>query len=145
MRRIASLPLLLAALSLSPLVLVAHSAPEPSHSETLLSTSTAWNGDTYTAYPSGAPQLSVLRITVAPHGQLPWHLHPVPNAAYIVSGQITVEQQNRPSKLFTAGQVIPETVNVVHRGTAGDEPAVLVVFYAGAQGIPLATRMPAAN
>jgi quercetin dioxygenase-like cupin family protein len=70
---------------------------------------------------------------------LPWHSHPIPNAAYVVSGELTVEKQSTgEKKVLTAGQVLPELVGQVHRGTAGDEPVVLIVFYAGTKGTPLA-------
>jgi len=106
--------------------------------EVLSSGSTSWDGTPYTAYPAGAPALSVLKITIAPHATLPWHSHPIPNAAYVVSGELTVEKQsNGEKKVLTAGQVLPELVGQVHRGTAGDEPVVLIVFYAGTKGTPL--------
>ena len=106
--------------------------------EVLSSGSTSWDGTPYTAYPAGAPELSVLKITIAPHATLPWHSHPIPNAAYVVSGELTVEKQSTgEKKVLTAGQVLPELVGQIHRGTAGDEPVVLIVFYAGAKGTPL--------
>jgi quercetin dioxygenase-like cupin family protein len=107
-------------------------------SETLLHSSSAWNGAPYEAYSKGAPELSVLRITIPPHSKMKWHTHPMPNAAYVVSGEITVEEPSGNSKRhFTAGQVVPETVNTLHRGVTGDQPVVLIVFYAGVKGMPL--------
>jgi quercetin dioxygenase-like cupin family protein len=108
-------------------------------SETLLRSSSAWDGTPYEAYSKGAPELSVLRITIPPHSKLKWHTHPMPNAAYIESGEITVEEPSGDKKRhFVAGQVVPETVNTLHRGVAGDQPVVLIVFYAGVKGMPLA-------
>lgn len=40
---------------------------------------------------------------------------------------------------FVAGQVVPETVNTLHRGVTGDRPVVLIVFYAGVKGMRLAS------
>jgi quercetin dioxygenase-like cupin family protein len=72
-----------------------------------------------------------------------WHTHPMPNAAYIVSGEITVEEPGGKEKQhFVAGQVVPETVATVHRGVTGDQPVVLIVFYAGVKGMPLAELKP---
>jgi quercetin dioxygenase-like cupin family protein len=121
-------------------VSTAHADSSPSiQKEVLSSGSTSWDGTLYTAYPAGAPELSVLKITIAPHATLPWHSHPIPNAAYVVSGELTVEKQSTgEKKVLTAGQVLPELVGQVHRGTAGDEPVVLIVFYAGTKGTPLA-------
>jgi quercetin dioxygenase-like cupin family protein len=104
-----------------------------------LQTSAAWNGAPYQAYSKGTPELSILKITIAPHSELKWHTHPMPNAAYILSGEITVEQPGGTTKRhFVAGQAVPETVNTLHRGTTGDQPVVLIVFYAGVKGMPLA-------
>jgi len=112
-------------------------------SENLLTTTTSWDGTPYTAYPSGQPQLSILKITIPAHSQLKWHTHPIPNAAYIVSGELTVEEKDGGKKQhFTAGQVVPETINTVHRGVTGDTPVVLIVFYAGAKGVPLTQVQP---
>src|SRR4051812_49206728 len=106
--------------------------PPDVKSGVLLRTSSAWNNASYQAYPKGTPELSVLRITIPADSQLKWHTHPMPNAAYIVSGEITVEEPSGGgSQHFVAGQVVPETVNTLHRGVTGDKPVVLIVFYAG--------------
>jgi quercetin dioxygenase-like cupin family protein len=108
--------------------------------ETLLSATSTWDNSPYAAYPTGSPQITVCRITIAPHGELAWHQHPMPSAAYIVSGEITVEDQGGKQHHFTAGEVIPETVNALHRGIVGDQPAIFIVFYAGVKDMPLAQR-----
>jgi quercetin dioxygenase-like cupin family protein len=115
---------------------------EPSglQAEVLLSATSSWDGAPYPSYPSGVPQLTVRKITIPAHGELEWHAHPMPSAAYVVSGEITVvAQSNGKRQHFSAGQVIPETVNSGHRGFVGDTPAVFIVFYAGATGLPLST------
>ncbi len=104
---------------------------------TLLRTSAAWDDARYRGYPEGIPELTVMRITVPARGELPWHVHPMPNAAYVVSGEITVEDQRGRRRHFSAGEVIPETVGSKHRGIVGDKPAVFIVFYAGVQNMPL--------
>ena len=107
-------------------------------SETLLRTSTSWDDEPYESYPSSQRELSVLKITLAPHTQLEWHSHPMPSAAYIVAGELTVERKKDGQKRrFTAGQAVSETVDICHRGVAGSEPVVLIVFYAGSAGMPL--------
>lgn len=107
--------------------------------ETLSRSGASWDGTPYVAYPAAAPELTVVKLTIAPHTELPWHTHPMPNAAYILAGEITVEEkQSGAKKVLTQGQVIPEMVNRLHRGRTGDAPVVLIVFYAGAKGMPLA-------
>jgi quercetin dioxygenase-like cupin family protein len=106
--------------------------------QTLLQTSSSWDGVGYAGYPDGKPQLSVLRITIPPQTALAWHTHPMPNAAYVLSGEIRVEKKDGGEvKRVREGEVLAEMVNAEHRGITGDKPAVLIVFYAGAEGLPL--------
>jgi len=121
--------------SASPVSSVAASGIQ---AETLLKADSSWDGVAYTAYPQGRPELTVVRLTIPPHTTLPWHTHPMPNAAYVVSGEIMVEKQaDGKTRTLGAGQVLAEMVGTPHRGTTGDEPAVLMVFYAGVSGMPL--------
>ena len=63
----------------------------------------------------------------------------MPSAAYIVAGELTFERKRYGKKQrFTAGQAVSETVDTFRRGVAGSEPLVLIVFYAGSAGMPLA-------
>src|SRR5215467_15191896 len=111
-------------------------------SEILLHTGSSWDGEPYKSYRSGQPELTILKITLAPHTELEWHSHPIPNAAYLVSGELTLERKEDGKKQhFAAGQAVSETVNTFHRGIAGNEPVVLIVFYAGSPGVPI-TQYP---
>ena len=48
---------------------------------------------------------------------------------------LVVEKQNGQKITIRAGDVLPELVNVTHRGlNPADEPAVILVFYAGVAG-----------
>ena len=107
-------------------------------SRILLRSSSSWDGEPYRSYTSGQPELSILRITLAPHTRLEWHCHPMPSAAYIVAGELTLERRRDGKKQrFTAGQAVSETVDTFHRGVTGSEPVVLIVFYAGSAGMHL--------
>ena len=106
--------------------------------ETLLRATASWNNIPYQAYPAGVPEIAVLKITIPAKCVLRWHEHPMPTAAYVLSGEITVEEPDGKMQHFAAGQVIPEPVNTVHRGTVGDTDAVFIVFYAGVKEMPLA-------
>jgi quercetin dioxygenase-like cupin family protein len=119
---------------------VATQQRSPVKVETLLKTDAAWDGARYSAYPGGQPQITVLKIEVPAHSALPWHMHPMPNAGYVQSGEITVEKPDGERQTVHAGQVLPETVNSVHRGMTGDRPVTLIVFYAGAAGMPLSQK-----
>lgn len=61
----------------------------------------------------------------------------MPSFAYVLSGEITVEDGKDNRRRFTAGEVMPETVHTAHRGMVGDAPATFIVFYAGTKGMPL--------
>lgn len=107
--------------------------------EQLMQTSQSWDGSAYQRYPDGPPELTVLRITIPPKTALPWHTHPMPNAAYVVSGELLVEKRDGgATRQLVAGDVLPEMVGSVHRGVTGDKGVVLIVFYAGTKGMKLA-------
>lgn len=110
----------------------------PIQVETLLKTTRSWDGVAYERYPEGTPELSVLKITIRPRTSLAWHTHAMPNAAYVVSGEIRVEKRDGSLvKRISEGDVLAEMVNTIHRGITGDKQVVLIVFYAGAEGLPL--------
>jgi quercetin dioxygenase-like cupin family protein len=110
--------------------------------EVLLQADHSWNGVPYTQYPNGRPELTMLKLTLAPHSVLPWHTHPFPNAGYVLSGTLTVHDKvSGKTKVFHQGEAFAETVNDVHRGETGDEPVVLLVTYSGTPGTP--TSIPA--
>jgi quercetin dioxygenase-like cupin family protein len=141
--RIATLPLLLAAASFTSLL--AQNAPlkvQPGQREVLLQTDKSWNGKPYTHYPAGQVQLTTLKVTLAPHTALPWHTHPFPNVVYVLSGTLTLHDKASGKTLVVhQGEAVGESVDDVHRGEAGDQPAVLIITYAGVPGVP--TSIPA--
>jgi quercetin dioxygenase-like cupin family protein len=60
-------------------------------SDTVLRATASWDGVRYERYPSGQPELTVLKITIPPHTELSWHQHGMPSVAYVLSGELTVE------------------------------------------------------
>jgi quercetin dioxygenase-like cupin family protein len=119
----------------------AEGASPPSHItiETLVLSTSSWDGAPYEAYPSGQPQITVLKFMIAPRTVMTWHFHPVPSAGYVLAGELTIEKRGT-KKHFVAGQVVTETVRTIHRGVTGSEPVVLIVFYPAAPG--LSVSMP---
>ena len=112
------------------------------HRDILLETTQSWNGQPYLHYPSGQPQLTTIKVTLAPHTALPWHTHPFPNSVYVLSGTLTLRNRDDGKTLVVRqGQAVGESVDVVHRGESGDEPTVLLITYAGTAGVP--TSVPA--
>jgi len=104
----------------------------------LLQTSSSWDGTPYIRYPESAPELSLLKLKIPANTELDWHTHPIPNAAYILEGELTVESKDHGKiQRFKQGDALAEMVNITHRGKTGNKPVELIVFYAGSQGIPL--------
>jgi quercetin dioxygenase-like cupin family protein len=110
--------------------------------EMLLQTTQSWNGKPYTHYPTGQPQLTTIKLTIAPHTALPWHTHPFPNVVYVLSGTLTLQDKSSgKTQVVHQGQAVGESVDDIHRGESGDEPTVLLITYAGTPGVP--TSIPA--
>lgn len=111
----------------------------PIDSRILSQTSRSWDGTPYTAYPTGVPELTVRKVVMAPGARFDWHYHPMPAAGYVLAGELIVEAlEGGKTITLTAGQVLPEMNNIVHRGTSGATTTELIVFYAGTPGMPLA-------
>lgn len=114
-----------------------------SSSTLLLKATSSWNDVRYERYPEGQPELTTVLMTIPPNSKLHWHKHVMPNTAYIVSGQLTVEERATGRKAtYNAGQAFAESVNNVHRGITGSEPTVVIVTYAGSQDQPLSVQVP---
>ena len=104
----------------------------------LVKTSSSWDGNTLPAYPKGEPEITILKITVPPDTQLPMHEHPVINAGVLIKGELTVITEDNKTLHMRAGDAIVEVVNTWHFGkNEGDEPAEILVFYAGVKGTPI--------
>jgi quercetin dioxygenase-like cupin family protein len=119
------------------------SNPEAAVSTVLLKTDRSWDSVEYDSYPAGQPELTVLKFVIPPNTILPWHTHPMPNAAYVISGKLNLESEDgRHHVTLHAGDVLPEMVGTVHRGWTSDTPVELIVFYAGAKGMPTSVQTP---
>ncbi len=121
------------------------SADQPAsvQSSVLLKSESSWEGTAYGAYPTGTPELSVLKITIPANTTLAWHKHPMPNAAYVLSGELTVETQDgKQRKVLGQGDALAEMVERHHRGTSGATPTELIVFYAGSKDMPPSIAVP---
>ena len=112
---------------------------------TLVKAGEAWNGTQLPAYPKGEPEITVLHITIPPGVQLPMHTHPVINAGMLIRGQLLVTSKEGARLQLKAGEGLIEMVNQPHYGTNnGNEPAEIVVVYAGEKGKPITVLEPAA-
>lgn len=113
---------------------------EPAKTEvvTLAETTKSWNGSELPEYMEGQPKVTILRITIPPKTELAMHEHPVINAGVLIKGELTVITENNKILHMKAGDPIVEVVNTWHYGkNEGDEPAEIIVFYAGVEGVPI--------
>ena len=80
-------------------------------------------------------KMKVLRINIPSGVTLPWHYHPVINAAVVLEGRLELYLKDGTTKSFGPGEALVEVVNTVHAGQAvGPDDVDLVVFYAGSKG-----------
>ncbi|AEF46599.1 cupin 2 domain-containing protein [Serratia sp. AS12] len=109
--------------------------------ETLLKTETSWEGTPYGQYPAGAPQITLLKVTVEPNKVLAWHIHPCISAVYMTGGSVSLTVKKTGLKhTFKQGDSFTDTVDIVHQGVSGDKGAEMLVFFACADNKPLTVK-----
>lgn len=107
---------------------------------TVLKAQTSWD-EKPIVYPSGKAEVSGLVVELAPGAQTGWHSHPVPSFAFILEGELEIEQRNGGVKRLKAGEAVAEVMNTFHNGrNVGTVPVKLVVFYAGMVGEKLTVK-----
>jgi len=109
--------------------------------DTLVKTSSSWDGSVLPNYPVGKPEITILKITIPPGVQLPLHYHPVINTGVLISGELTVTTEDDKTLYLKAGDGIVEVVNKWHYGeNEGSIPTEIIVFYAGTPNIPITIK-----
>jgi len=109
--------------------------------QVLSRTDSSWDGAKLPGYPTGSPEVTILKITIPPGEKLPLHKHPVINAGVLLRGTLTVATDQGRTLHLEAGDPIVEVVDRWHYGTnEGDEPAEIIVFYAGTPGCPITVK-----
>lgn len=93
-------------------------------------------------YPGGQQAtISGYDITLRPGECNGWHSHPVPTFGYMLSGTLTVSYANEEKRVIKAGSTIIEAQHMKHEGcNTGDDDVRIIVFYAGADGVPVTVR-----
>jgi quercetin dioxygenase-like cupin family protein len=113
-------------------------AAPPIQVETLLKTTQSWDGSTLPSYAEGQPEVTILRITIAPGTALPEHKHPYMNAGVLLKGKLEVTLENGKTFQLESGDSIAEVVEQWHYGrNNGTGPAEILVVYAGIKGEPV--------
>ena len=110
------------------------------HADELLKATTSWDGgDIY--YPDGNAEITSFILKLEEGQEVPYHCHPVPTMGFVLNGSVKVETANGDKIIFKEGESAVEVMKTVHRGLAVDGPAEIVVFYAGAEGVPNTVMM----
>lgn len=104
---------------------------------TLIKDTKSWNGAQLPKYLDGNPEVTVLKIVIPPKTKLKLHKHPVINAGVLLKGKLRVVSHKDTLNL-KSGDPILELVNTWHYGeNLENEPAEIIVFYAGIEGKPV--------
>lgn len=125
-------------------VALAASARAAPNSSTLLKTSSTWDGAAIEYPRTVCPEVQAVVIDLQAKGATPVHFHPVNNYAYVLEGQVTVEEGDvadgqfvaRKASTFKKGDAFAEVVRTWHRGTAGPDGVRILVWYTGEIGQP---------
>jgi len=100
--------------------------------EVLSRSTVSWDGKTLPGYGHGKPEITILKIRIPAGAQLPLHQHPVINAGFLLSGELTVVTEGNKTLHLKAGESLIEVVNTWHYGkNEGTTPAEIIIFYAG--------------
>lgn len=109
--------------------------PLISSGEDLLKTTTSWDGGEI-AYPEGEAEITSFKMHIGNDVTTKFHCHPVPTMGHILQGTVEIETEQGKKTTFNEGQSVVEVMRTVHRGIAVDGPVEIIVFHAGATGIP---------
>jgi quercetin dioxygenase-like cupin family protein len=96
------------------------------------------------SYPGGAPaRIAGFDVTLKPGECNGWHRHPVPTFGYMLSGTLTVRYDGGETRVIRAKEAIIEAQHTSHEGcNTGADDVRIIVFYAGAEGVPNTVRDP---
>ncbi|WP_144208669.1 cupin domain-containing protein [Shewanella donghaensis] len=107
----------------------------------LSKSTTSWDGSTLPAYGRGQPEISIIKVTIAPNTTLPFHKHPLINAGYLLKGELTVVSETNEVLKMKPGDTLIELVGKWHYGkNEGKESVEILVFYAGVEGDELSIK-----
>ncbi len=114
--------------------------------ESLLKTTKSWDGQPLPPYAKGQPEVTILKITIAPGAALPEHKHPYMNAGVLISGRLLVKTEHGKTIQLEAGDALSEVIGTWHYGSNnGDVPAEIIVVYSGIEGQPVTVKRDATH
>lgn len=101
----------------------------------LAKSSDAWDDKPLPHYPTGQPEITLLKIIIPEGKKTPLHFHSVINAAVLQKGEVDVHMPDGKTKKLKAGDALIEVVDKAHWGeNVGQGDAEFLVFYAGEKG-----------
>ncbi len=103
--------------------------------EQILKTDTSWDGGDI-HYPAGDAEITSVILRLEKDQVAKYHCHPIPTLGYVLNGTLDVETKDGKKIRLTKGDAAVEVMRTVHRGIAVDGPVEILVFYAGARGVP---------
>jgi quercetin dioxygenase-like cupin family protein len=88
------------------------------------------------------PEISILKITIPKHSELPLHDHPVINVGLLLIGELFEVDEIVNELTLKASDFVVEVVNKKHmRRNLGDKDAEIIVFYAGTSGMKITEKV----
>lgn len=98
------------------------------------------------ALPQGPVEVVASIYTLAPGARLPEHKHPFQRYAYVLEGELLVQQVDSSSRVYHAGEFVIESVDHWHFGaTVGIVPVKLLVIDQLPPGGEVTVNRPAAQ
>lgn len=106
---------------------------------TVLQTMTTGTGEAI-EFPLLRNQFTGVLFELAPGGRVGRHRHPFPNVVYVMEGELTVEADGQPTRVYRAGQAFSEGDHWHDGINRGSAPMRAWVVFAGQEGQGLTVR-----
>ena len=85
--------------------------------------------------PTGSPKIKTYQVVISPGKPTDAHMHTIPVLAYVVSGQLEVDNGSKGKKVIKTDESYVEAINWCHQvRAAGNKPVTIPVTYLGQEG-----------
>ena len=109
----------------------------------LIRTSQSWDGAQLPEFPSGQPELRVIRLDFPVGAKTGWHHHTVVNYGIVQQGDLTIVCKDGSERTFREGEALVEVIGTIHRGeNRGKKPVILNMFYFFVPGAEITIQHP---
>ena len=93
--------------------------------------------------PGTAYEQTLMKVEFEPNYDVPRHMHPGPEASYVLDGEIALIAGGKEPQTFRAGDTSYFPAGFVHAGKAGPKGVVLLNSYVLEKGKPFMTKVDA--